>query len=245
MQAYSTELGYESTYIAETVALEKDLFDGWNRMAGIMTVTEAKILHDWIYVRVLGPGPGMNVFYDEISIVPMPRSCGNLVLNGNFEGGDSRFWKKSWIGVGIDISAVGANGSNYSMMVQKYTGHGMFQQLDNRCISEGQEFLITAKFKYLNTTDMVSGVDCKPTILNVGDPSHCPYVTVRGERCTGSNIEYTFWNEINQFVWNPDEFNPFEKIFPVGAEIASCKVSVLNISPAITNKVFLLTTFSF
>lgn len=227
MQSYSTEFGYENDYIAETVATEKDFDDEWSLMAGIMTVTEKKALNDWIYVRMLGPNPAMNVFYDEISIVPMPRSCENLVLNGNFEeGGDSRFWKTSWPGVGLGISAHGANGSSYSMMVQKYTGHGVLQELDTRCIAEGQEFLISAKFKLLNTTDMVSGVECKPTILNQWDPTHCPFVTVRGYGCIGNDIEYNFWNNINQFEWNPNEFNAFEKVFPIGAEIASCEVSI-------------------
>ena len=46
----------------------------------------------------------------------------------------------------------------------------------------------------------------------------------------GDDIEYLFWNEINQFQWNPNEFNNFEKVFTVGAAIASYEVSGLFLS---------------
>ena len=95
---------------------------------------------------------------------------------------------------------------------------------------EGKQFLINAKFRLLNATDLRLGVECLPTVLNVKFSTHCPTVTIRGRECMGDDIEYVFWNEINQFQWNPNEFNNFEKVFTVGVEIASCDVSALFLS---------------
>ena len=199
---------------------------GWNTMAGIWTVNEKQAAHERIYVRFYGPHKNMNIFYDDISITPIQKFCQSLVLNGNFEIGDSRFWRlsdKRYINV--HMSSSGANASQHSLMINKYSGHSVRQTIDTRCLLEGQQFLISAKFRLLNATDFTQGVECLPTVLYVGYSTHCPTVTIRGRECVGDDIEYLFWNEINQFQWNPDEFNDFEKVFTVGAEIASCEVS--------------------
>ena len=112
-------------------------------------------------------------------------------------------------------------------MMNKYTENSVRQTIDTRCLVEGQQFLISAKFRLLNATDLTLGVECTPTVLNTRYSTHCPTITIRGRGCTGSEIKYLFWNEIDQFEWNPNEFNDFEKMFTVGAEIASCEVSGL------------------
>jgi len=50
--------------------------------------------------------------------------------------------------------------------------------------------------------------------------------------CTviGNNIKHLFWNKINQFQWNPNKFNHFEKAFTVGSELGPCEVSELLLS---------------
>ena len=202
-------------------------------MSGILTVTDKIAAHTQLYARLYDTSANMNVFYDDISIVPIPQSCDDLVLNGDFEDGDSRFWLPSdRRRIDIDISSSGADGSQYSLMVSKYTSNRIRQSLDTRCLVEGQEFLISAKFKYLNATDLTSGLDCYPSVLNRGDRMHCPSVVVRGTDCVGDNLEYIFWNEIDQFTWDPNSFNNFEKVFPIGSDMASCEVSnqkVVNI----------------
>ena len=219
---------YEKRY-AETVAMAQDIYEGWSIMAGIMTVTEKQAAHDRIYVRLYGPDTNMNVFYDDISIVPIPKSCESLVLNGGFEGGDSRFWLPSDRRyIDTDIASFGANGSKYSLMVQKYTSNRIIQNLDTRCLVEGQEFVISAKFKLINATDLTSGVECTPSLVNVYDPKHCPTITIRGTECGGTNQEYVFWNDIDQFQWDPNDFNDYEKVFPVGADLALCEVSIFS-----------------
>merc|ERR1711862_574849 len=107
--------------------------------------------------------------------------------------GDSRFWLPSDRRMfDIDISNDGANGFKYSLMVQSFTANNCLRQtLDTRCILEGQEFTISAKFKYVNRADLVSGMECSPTVLNLKDNRHCPTVRIVGDNCA-SPVAYTF-----------------------------------------------------
>ena len=63
-------------------------------------------------------------------------------------------------------------------MMNKYTKHSARQTIDTRCLVEGQQFLIIAKFKLLNAADLTLGVECLPLVLNVGYSTHCPTVRV-------------------------------------------------------------------
>lgn len=221
----SSPIGYENTFSAETVASAQGDQE-WSILAGILTINEKQAAHDRMYIRLYGPHTNMILFYDDISITPIPKACANLVTNGDFEVGDSRFWRPSDRRyIDVDISSLGAGESEHSLMIQKYTSHRIYQNLDTRCLVEGQEFQINAKFRLLNATDLASGVECLPTMLNVGDSRHCPTVTVRGSACNGNNFDYVFWNEIAQFQWNPNDFNDYEKAFTITPELASCEVS--------------------
>ena len=212
-----------------TIYSDTSLYQGWSVMAGIMTVTEKHKFHDRMFLVLSGTHQNMNVYYDDISIVPMSKTCDDLILNSDFEIGDSRFWFPSYAKfLAADISSIGADGSQYSLMMipksESHTGDNMKQKLDTRCLLEGQEYLISAKFRFLNATDLTSGVDCIPSDLNVNSPTHCPTVTIRGDGCIGNNVEYIFWNDIDQFQWDPNGFNKFEKAFTINTDIASCKV---------------------
>ena len=227
--------GTEVIPAVETIVMAEGSDEGWSMMADIMVVTERQAAHKRLYLLLSGPHIGMNVFYDDISFAFIPKDCQEQVLNSDFEVGDSRFWqptnKRS---TGFDIVSSGANKAGYSMMIrpllEQNTGYenGLRQNIDSRCILEGQEYLISAKFRLLDATDLASGVECKPTDLNPAWASHCPTITIRGRSCAGNTkVEYLFWNEIEFFQWDKDNFNSYEKTFTVNAEIASCEVSIV------------------
>ena len=147
-------------------------------------------------------------------------------MNSDFEEGDSSFWQASRKGsINIDISTLGAGASSYSLMTNKYTSNRVYQDLDTRCIIEDQEFLISAKFRLLNATDLVSGVKCSPSVKNKHDKNHCPTVAIYGSKCAVNDIRFYFFNEIDHIQWDPNGFNDFEKVFPITADLASCEVS--------------------
>ncbi len=221
-------LGSENIWSAETVPVVEEKDDGWNLMAGILVMTQKQVEHTRLYARLYGAHLNMNVYYTEISVEPIPRLCENLIVNGDFEVGDTRFWRPSDRRyIDVDVASLGAGNSQYSMSVKKYTGHRLRQPLDTRCLVEGQEYLISADFMYLNGTDLSTGVSCEPSVKNQGDQRHCPTITIRGSNCESEDLEYTFWNEIEQFQWDQSSFNKFERVFVIGQRLGSCKVSEL------------------
>ena len=196
-------------------------------MSLIWTVTEEQVLHDSISLRLYYQYKSMNVYYYDVKTIPIPQSCSSLLMNSDFETGDSSFLEVSdRRSLHIDISTPGAGGSSYSLMAKIYTSrHSFYLKLDTRCIIENQEFFITAKFRLHNETNPVFGVECEPSIKNKNDANSCPSVAVYGSNCDGDNQRFYFFNEINQIQWNPTSFNDFKKAFPITANLASCKVS--------------------
>ena len=85
--------GEETTLFAKTVPT---VFDGWSTVAGIMTVTNKQALHDRMSFQLSGTHVSMNVFYDDFSIKLIPKSCHSVVLNDDFEDGDSSLWHPTW-----------------------------------------------------------------------------------------------------------------------------------------------------
>ncbi len=218
---------YESMKYADTVAVSRDIQQqGWSIISGIMTVTEKQADHDNIFARLYGTHENMNVFYDDISIVPIPKSCQNLVLNGDFEVGDARFWLQgenySKRTLDVEIFSLGANGSRYSLMLQNFSIERFGQRLDSRCLVEGQEFQISAKFRLLDVNNHASGIECDTSIRRNGSVSNnCPYVVIRGRECADDTVDNVYWND--NFQWDANDFNDFEKSFVVGPEMASCE----------------------
>ncbi len=237
-------LGTEQ-FFPNIVAVAQGLENKWTMMSGIMTASEIVAGYDSIRLYLYGTHESMNVFYKNISITPIPRTCGSQILNGNFEVGDSRFWKPSSVNlIGMSIFNAGAGGSEYSVMTWPLyggaNGHSISQDLDARCLEEGFEFLIGAKFQLLNATDMISGVECDPSLLTVSRPDHCPTVTIRGTECDGGDYERLYWNNIDfSFEWDPNGFNDFQRVFSVNAQLASCKVSFISNHTNLVMPIFL------
>lgn len=215
--------------IAGTASMAHGLKEGWSMMTGIMTVSMKLLFHDTIILHLYGTHPTMNVFYKNISITPIPTTCQNQVLNGGFEVGDTRLWRYNSRFIDVDIVDFGAEGSQYSAMIQARNSayRGMSQDLDVRCLVVGQELLISAKFQLLNATDMATGIECDPSLLTVSRPTHCPTVTIRGTDCEEGDFELLFFNDIDHFQWDANNFNDFQKAFSITTQIASCDVSFL------------------
>ena len=121
-------------------------------MSGIMAATDIVAAHNSMRLYLYGTHEAMNVFYKNISITPIPQTCGSQIWNGNFEVGDSRFWKPSSVNlIGMSMFNAGAGGSDYSVMTWLLYGEAndqsISQELDVRCLDEGHQFLISAKFR--------------------------------------------------------------------------------------------------
>ena len=225
-------IGFEAIPAIETIVMVEGSNEGWSMMANIMTVTETQAAHDRLFFSLSGPHSEMNVFYDDINFVHIPKDCQQQMLNSDFEVGDSRFWyptAKKFID--FEIVSSGISESQYSMMIQprlgQFEGVGLRQNIDSRCILEGQEYLISAKFRLLDVANLDLGVACDPAKKTVNSVTHCPTVTIHGTNCAGGDVEYLFFNEKESFIWDKEKFNEYERVFTVNADFASCEVSIV------------------
>ena len=223
-------LGAESVSIASTVATASNLYHGWELMFGIMTVTEKQAAHNRMYTFLSGPHHSMNVIFDDVSIVPFQRSCDMILMNGDFEIGDSRFWEPSNGNfILMNISSQGASTSNYSIAIEpkeksSYTGSSIRQKIDVKCLRENQDLVIKAKLKLLDSADLEKGFECDPREWNMGKSSHCPSISITGKNCEEGNVDNLYWNEIETSYWDPNEFNEFQAVFQVQSNLISCQV---------------------
>ena len=95
-----------------------------------------------------------------------------------------------------------------------------FHAVDRTCFAAGEEYVITAKFKMLNSTG--HGVACN-TNDQTRTNDNCPNVAIFGDYCEGNDVWWRFWNNLPDVEWDPDSFNDFQSTtFTVSEELATC-----------------------
>ena len=72
------------------MAIAPDKYNGII-MSSIWTVTEEQVLHDSISLRLYYQYKSMNVYYYDVKMIPIPQSYSSLLMNSDFETGDSSF----------------------------------------------------------------------------------------------------------------------------------------------------------
>lgn len=139
-RSFNTLFILHNKYIA--VLFANETWSGWNKYAGIYTASEKDATHDDMSL-ILGRNTHIDarVIFDNVRMQPLPRNCDNI-QNGDFELGDSSFWRQSWDKNKIEIVAV-SNTGQYSMRYNQNDGNRWnyaLQELDLRCFEEGQRF---------------------------------------------------------------------------------------------------------
>jgi len=207
--------------LANTVAVADDKRDGWDLASDIFTIEETHANNEELLVYTEGPHQNMNVIVMDMSIVPVPFDCSNLVLNPSFEDGSLSFWKPYDIKIDRGIISPGADNSQHASFLTGQHAHWtLLQNLDPRCFLDSQEYVITGKFKLLNETSHT--FECSPSDKNARSRSHCPTVRVYSWNCDGANEDKMFWNDIPFFEWDKDKFNDFMAEFTVTGNWATC-----------------------
>ena len=238
-------------YIADTKWSESN----WNHYAGIYTVSDEDESHDSMTL-ILGRNSHKDarIIFDNVQMQSLPRNCSNMLQNGDFEFGDSSFWRQNY-GIDrfelIDNSNHGTSG-DYSLRYNQKDSNGfynkyVYQVLESRCFVEGQQFRITAQFKMLNYTSD------EPFDCNVD--STCPRVYLRGkyEFVVVQHLILLHWTRLTCFYigigndcsvnngykgyklkndnegWIADEFNPYSYDFTVNSDLASCSTFLVGL----------------
>jgi len=176
----------------------------------------------------------LSVVFDDISMLPIPKSCENLILNHDFEDGSSSFWvQQARDRINVSILSPGAQESQYAILLQHSTSNRGFtfdQYLDTRCLVEGENLLVEAHFKLLDKANLSAGLSCDPSIRTSQSSQHCPTVRLAGRKCKEGNIDAILWNQQPYSVWDAESFNYFTNSFVVSTNLASCEEVYLRLA---------------
>jgi len=161
---------------------------GWNTLYGKFTVTETLAAADSVYFFIERARPGLNMIVDDVIIQPTIHGCSMPIYNGDFEVGDTRFWRS----IGTTEIAIYPTGytseKSLRTTVRKEWWGSMLQDLNKDCLIEGERFNVNAMLLLLDENDNV--YDCDPNLVwgeNGNMDSVCPVVTLR--LATGSQVE--------------------------------------------------------
>jgi hypothetical protein len=150
--------------------------NGWNLLQGVFTV-ESIIAGGSSVLFFIEPRiTRVNVYIDDVSVSLLPEDCSELVLNGDFSDGSSRFWEKNVNSGSVDMSIVGGGDPALVMTGRSSLSHSPLQYTRIGCMSLNERFLVTARFRLLNKLDGSLFV-CNPT-RPTGN-SGCPRLKMR------------------------------------------------------------------
>ena len=222
----SIDEGRKHDGVATTVAINPKEYKNrgnWSLMTGIFTFGKLEANHVKMYL-ILAGGVTDTVIYDNISMIALAKTCDQVIVNPSFEDGTSSFWKPNYY-YHVDYSIIrpGSSDSKFAILFQhSYSRATLGQSLDTRCIVEEKTFVLSAKIKLLNATDLSKPLACDPGERNIHAPNHCPTMRIEFHNCNDGNADVTLWNE-KQSPWVPDDFNHYQYDFTVTSRQESCK----------------------
>ncbi len=158
---YSDNNGHPHPFVASTTAVHEDVENGdWAWMSGIYTLGTAEADHTRMYLNIGGPHMDNSIVLDYVTIEPLSKTCDQLIYNPSFQDGSSSYWRVSNRAADISIQSPGAN-DQYSLLLQHHeVWHVLEQDLDTRCLVEGQDFELLAKMKLVDVNDHSLSLGC-------------------------------------------------------------------------------------
>ena len=123
--------------------LPTDAADGeWQLIHGIYKVSE-RVASGYAVFLYVEYGRG-HAEVDNLSFTKVNRSNLPIIVNGDFEVGDHRFWPKGW-NEPLTMVSPGAGGS--AAAVKTDVGRWIHQYIDNGSLIKGDRYLFSAKIK--------------------------------------------------------------------------------------------------
>ena len=225
----SLPMGNRNAYVGNVVAVAEDQYDGWSIMTGTFTMNEFELNHLNMHLRFVDSPITNTIIYDDISMVPIPMTCEEMILNPSFQG-TSSFWKADHYAVKYSIiNDSGVGNSEYALLFERTetegygTHHYLYQDLDVRCITQGEELEISAKFKILDDSDLTKVLTCDTSDTSPYTETHCPLMFLYGYNCgNGASVSQELFSE-SQDTWSTTHFNQFRFDFVVDENFATCK----------------------
>jgi hypothetical protein len=148
----------------------------WNLLHGILTIDASIAAASSVAFFVERQRTGAVMMIDSVSIRLIPKDCSQLVFNGFFDDGTSRFWGKTTTrdSLNLDMTVFDENWS-LQMSGRLSKDDSPRQEIRIGCMSERNQYLATAKFRLLKS-------DRSPLFCNAAFSSgfmSCPRMILR------------------------------------------------------------------
>jgi len=219
---------YEQIRAAGTVGPFKKGQGVWNKMYGYIDGKEASIFLQWndVQAYIGSARAGVNIVVDNLSIqeVGYDYCSTNLILNGDAEFGDARFW---YIRGSKDLGTIemvepGADNTAYGFSHVGKRGNrntGIWQELPKRCIGFNTRWEISAQFKIPYACSKPSGKEnggygngYSNYDGDNGD-STCPIFRLEAYDKSGENLMDFYVQNQDESEWIQNRWNTFRAFF--------------------------------
>jgi len=195
----------------------------WNHIYGYFTVTANIMKAKDVYFYTGKAKPGRNIVVDNLIIKPADsntfglKTCGELVVNGDAEIGDPRYWHIKGRGNYGSISMVPGKDSSWAFRhgsgrTQRY--QGMWQEIDQSCMDVNSKWKVSADFRLFATNG--TAVSCDKTATFGNDV--CPVFFFQSHTYDQGD-PFQDGQLMNSVTggWDANSWNHYEAIFTMTA----------------------------
>jgi hypothetical protein len=207
----------------------------WNHIFGSFTVTSDMINADSVSIYFRKVVKSVSIVVDDVSMSKNADSQTALISNGDFSGGDLRFFN-SYLGGTIDLASSGYN-DDYCMMVKGRTSEsfGVRYALDSNLLKASSVYKISCQV-FLLMEDMLTFFSCNPNDLS--GPYRCPALSLRSQN-PGSPA-FTRMIASGPSNFKPGQWNKFSGTVQFMASELNAQSLLLIIDKAPANVVMML-----
>ena len=153
--------------------------NGFNLLRGTFTVDSSIESGASVLFFIERRRTGIKMLIDNVSVSLVdPEQCDELVFNGDFANGDSRFWYSSFPPTTMTI----ANGNSLKMTDRNSLLHSPEQNVRTGCMKTGERYIATARVRLENANGSL--FICDPTVTS---GNVCPRMRLRSFLETGDS----------------------------------------------------------
>jgi hypothetical protein len=195
--------------------------DGWYTMTGVFSATDFDEQADRLDLYWDQVSKKAAFIVDNVSIVPLPQNCKELILNGDMEYDETpRFWR-TWTNGGGKIAVDNDGSDNHvlKVFIRGVTGDGIYQYVDPECINESDVWSFTARMKLVSKSNAQKGVTCQPGETAVSKA--CPPIRIMGWNGRAKVFDKRYFMT-NRPTWSANSYNTYKNEFTVNPILAGC-----------------------
>eukprot|EP00548_Thalassiothrix_antarctica_P009388 CAMPEP_0194161454 /NCGR_PEP_ID=MMETSP0152-20130528/78944_1 /TAXON_ID=1049557 /ORGANISM="Thalassiothrix antarctica, Strain L6-D1" /LENGTH=1489 /DNA_ID=CAMNT_0038871245 /DNA_START=953 /DNA_END=5423 /DNA_ORIENTATION=+ len=195
--------------------------DGWYAMTGSFSATTFDEQADKSELTWDRLPRNTALMIDSVSIVPLPKNCQEMILNGDIENHETLSFWRTWVNGGFGrLHMDKFNGDEFGIKVFNRTsaGDGLHQFVDPRCIAEAKTLRFSAQMKLIARSTGKT-VQCQPNEKSLS--KGCPPVRVSCWKGNNKVSDHHYFMT-NRPSWSLNGYNRYENEFHVNSAPLVC-----------------------